>query len=94
MDRETAKQIALDDINKEIEEKGEDTVIMRCPKPGKNSWTAKEYKYAIEHDTTLEATNINPINDVIKLDNYLIEHRGYGLLDEDKFKKYRKDDKV
>lgn len=68
--REQAKQIALDYVNKEIENHGEDYIIMEAPMPGKNIWTAKEYKDAIINDTWLENTTENPIDAIINFYNW------------------------
>lgn len=68
--REQAKQIALDYVNKEIENHGEDCIIIEAPMPGKNTWTAKEYKDAIINDTWLENTTENPIDAIINFYNW------------------------
>ena len=71
MTREEAKKKALDSINEGIAKFGEDAPFMRCPMPGKNTWTFKEAKESVEKDTCLEGTNDNLIDDILKLDEYL-----------------------
>jgi len=82
--REEARQMALFDIEKEISKRGEDAVIVRCPMPGKNSWTAKEYKEAILEDKCLENTKSNPIDDYFALEKRYNE-RGKSLKDEERY---------
>jgi hypothetical protein len=57
-------------VNKEIKKHGEDYIIMGAPMPGKNTWTAKEYKDAIINDTWLENTTENPIDAIINFYNW------------------------
>lgn len=75
MTREEAKKKALDCINKGIEEYGEDAPFMSCPMPGKNTWTFKEAKEAVENDISLEGINDNLIDDILKLDEYLQQQK-------------------
>lgn len=82
--REEARQMALIDIEKEISKYGEDHVMCCCPMPGKNSWTAKEYKEAILKDKCLENTNSKPIDDYLKLEKWYNE-RGKSLKDEKRY---------
>lgn len=70
MDREEAKKIALDAINKEIEKHGEDYVYLMSPQRGKNTWTLKEAKESIINDTTLENSKYNIIDSIINFHEY------------------------
>ena len=70
MDREKAKKIALDAINKEIETHGQDYVFLMAPQLGKNTWTLKEARESIINDTTLENSNSNLIDGIINLYEY------------------------
>lgn len=70
MDREEAKKIALDAINKEIEKHGEDYVYLMSPQRGKNTWTLKEAKESIINDTTLENSKYNIIDGIINFHEY------------------------
>ncbi len=71
MTREEAKQKALSCIEEGIKKYGENAPFMSCPKPGKNTWTFKEAKEAVEQDKSLEGINDNLIDDILKLDEYL-----------------------
>lgn len=80
MTREQAKQYALEQINKEIEQHGEDGIAMRSPCVGKCVWTWREFKMAVLNDECLENANDNPIDMVLSLHKYLIEHGQKGLI--------------
>ena len=83
MTREQAKQILLKSIEKEIKKYGEDTVAVMSPMPGKNSWTWKEYKEAIINDTDLEGCeDSNPIDSLIRYDEYRLEHGMESMVDK------------
>lgn len=69
MTREEAKQLALSEVQKNIEKYGEDTVFNRAPKVGKNSWTWGEVRDAILKDECLEETDSNPIDMILNLCN-------------------------
>lgn len=56
----------LDELNSKF---GEDYVVTRCPMPGKNSWTVREYMQAVEEDKPLE-NNTNHVDDFIEYINY------------------------
>jgi len=60
MDREEAKKIALDAINKEIETHGEDYIFLMAPQLGKNTWTLKEARESsmIQHWKTQTPTSL------------------------------------
>lgn len=76
MTREEAKLMLLAEIDNEIAEHGEDHVYICAPQPGKNSWTCGEYKRAVENDEVLEGTGNNPIDDLLKLNEYLKKTEG------------------
>lgn len=80
MTREQAKQYALNEVNKEIEQHGEDGIAMRSPCVGKCVWTWGEFKKAILNDECLENTDYNPIDAILGLDKHLIVHRQKGLI--------------
>ena len=81
MTREEARQIALKQIEQELKIHGEDDVVTRAPAVGKCSWTYKEYKEAILEDKCLENSNTNPIDLVLRYDEYAKEHglKGYSV---------------
>lgn len=63
MDREEAKRILLKSVEENINKFGEDAYAVMMPRKGKNSWTWKEYKEAVENDTDLaECEDSNPID--------------------------------
>lgn len=67
MDREEAKKILLESVEKKIREYGEDAVALMSPRKGKDHWTYKEYKEAVENDTDLaEMKNSNPIDTYLR----------------------------
>ena len=75
MTREEAKQILLEEIKEYIKEEGEDGIALQCPKPGKNSWTWKEYKEAVVNDTDLEGCeDSNPIDTLLDLEEWKKKH--------------------
>lgn len=80
MTREEARQYALEQVNKEIEQHGEDGIAMRAPCVGKCVWTWGEFKTAILNDECLENTDDNPIDMILSLHKYLIEHGQKGLI--------------
>jgi len=80
MTREEAKQYALEEVNKEIEQYGEYGIVMRSPCVGKSVWTWGEFKTAILNDECLENTDDNPIDMILGLHNHLIVHRQKGLI--------------
>ena len=84
MDRKTAKNILLKQVNKDIEIFGEDAITLASPMKGKNSWTYKEYKQAIVEDKCLENTNLNPIDTLLEYDKYLIKTKGHGYEENNK----------
>lgn len=80
MTREEARQYALEQVNKEIEQHGEDGIAMMSPCVGKCVWTWGEFKKAILNDECLENANDNPIDMILGLHKYLIEHGQKGLI--------------
>jgi hypothetical protein len=58
-----------------------DDIFLQVPQTGKNSWTYREYKYAVENDTNLE-NGCNPIDSILALDKWSIERNGMNLWDE------------
>lgn len=70
MTREEAKEIALKEIEKGINKKGENAIFVMSPKTGKCSWTYKEAKESILKDECLEGTNNNLIDMVLDYENY------------------------
>lgn len=80
MTREEAKQYALEQVNKEIEQHDENGIAMRSPCVGKCVWTWGEFKTAILNDECLENTDYNPIDAILGLDKHLIVHRQKGLI--------------
>lgn len=70
MTREQAKQIALKEVERQIEQLGENAVAFSAPKRGKNVWTLGEYKTAILNDECLEDSNFNPIDGVLRLEEF------------------------
>ena len=70
MTRTEAQELALEMVNKEIAKYGEDHVIMRAPQRGKSSWTAKEIKESIIHDTVPEGCTCNLIDDILRYHKY------------------------
>ena len=78
MTREEAKKKALDCINEGIEKYGENAPFMKCPMPGKNMWTFKEAKEAVEKDVSLEGIDDNLIDDILRLDEYLQQQKNNG----------------
>ena len=67
MDREEAKKILLKSAEEKIKEKGEDAVALMSPRKGKDHWTWKEYKEAVENDTDLaECEDSNPIDSYLR----------------------------
>ena len=84
MTRERAQQIGLYLINKEIAEKGLNAVHMKAPMKGKNTWTCKEYKEALENDEDLENAD-NPIDDILLYEEYL-NMKGKSMEDDEEIK--------
>lgn len=80
MTREEAKQYAIEEVNKEIEQYGEYGIAMRAPCVGKCVWTWGELKTAILNDECLENTDYNPIDAILGLHKHLIIHRQKGLI--------------
>ncbi len=80
MTREEAKQYALEQVNKDIEQHGEDCIAMRAPCVGKCIWTWGEFKAAILNDECLENTDYNPIDKILGLHKHLIAHGQKGLI--------------
>jgi len=80
MTREEAKQYALKQVDKDIEQHGEDGIAMRSPCIGKCVWTWGELKMAILKDECLENTDFNPIDKILGLHKHLIIHRQKGLI--------------
>jgi hypothetical protein len=67
MNREEAKKILLESVEKQIMEHGEDAVALMSPRVGKDHWTYKEYKEAVENDTDLaEMKDSNPIDTYLR----------------------------
>lgn len=79
MTREQAKQIALKEVERQIEQHGENAVAFRAPQCGKNIWTWGEYKTAILNDECLENSNFNPIDGVLRLHKHFINKGKKGL---------------
>ena len=71
--REEIKETLLQILKDTADKMGMDSVYMACPRPGKNSWTVREYIEAVEQDKCLEE-GANPIDDVINLEKYLNEN--------------------
>lgn len=84
MNREQAKKIGLYYITRWAEQHGWDSVYLAAPKIGKNTWTAREYKDALEQDKCLEEKS-NPIDMILDLERYYIEH-GKSLKNEPEIK--------
>lgn len=80
MTREEARQYAIEQVNKEIEQHDENGIAMRAPCVGKCVWTWGEFKTAILNDECLENTDYNPIDAILGLDKHLIVHRQKGLI--------------
>lgn len=80
MTREAARQYAIEQVNKEIEQHDENGIAMRAPCVGKCVWTWGEFKTAILNDECLENTDYNPIDAILGLDKHLIVHRQKGLI--------------
>lgn len=80
MTREEARQYALEQVNKEIEQHGEDGIAMMSPCVGKCVWTWGEFKTTILNDECLENANDNPIDMILSLHKYLVEHGQKGLI--------------
>jgi len=80
MTREEARQYALEQVNKDIEQHGEYGIAMRSPCVGKCVWTWGELRTAILNDECLENTDYNPIDAILGLDKHLIVHRQKGLI--------------
>ena len=75
MTRIEAQQYLLKEVEKEILEHGENGIALQCPKPGKNSWTWKEYKEAVVNDTDLEGCeDSNPIDAFLNLEEWKKKH--------------------
>jgi hypothetical protein len=83
--REEAKEYYLKLLNKEIEEHGEDFIFVSATKIGKNTWTVGEFKKAIENNINPEEYSTNPIDDLLRYDEYLREH-GRDIKDSDSWK--------
>lgn len=74
----------LDEIDLLIKTEGENAIFCQAPKTGKNSWTIKEYRNAVENDTTMDEYYINPIDEFIAYlkfcknngNNFDFKHRG------------------
>ena len=67
MTREEAKKILLESVEKQIREHGEGAVALMSPRVGKDHWTYKEYKEAVENDTDLaEMKDSNPIDTYLR----------------------------
>lgn len=67
MTREEAKRILLKSVEENIKKFGEDADAVMMPMKGKNSWTWKEYKEAVENDTDLaECEDSNPIDSYLR----------------------------
>lgn len=84
--REEVQEYLLKLTDREIAEHGEDFIFMAAPQPGKNTWTLKEYRKAVEDDDFLENNNgSKPIDDMM---NYIkwIEEQGRDVRDEDAWK--------
>ena len=82
MTREQAKNIILKTVKKEIKKDGEDAIALMSPKTGKDHWTWKEYKEAVINDTNLEDSSMNPIDSMLKYEEYRLEHGMKSLVDE------------
>lgn len=82
MKREQAQRYLLRDIEKHIIEEGESGIAMMAPQPGKNVWTWKEMKEAVLEDKELEGGGGNPIDDLLKYEEYRLKH-GMGSLLKD-----------
>lgn len=54
MDRKEIQRILLREIDDLIKKNGEDYIFLACPMIGKNSWTLRECREAVEKDINLE----------------------------------------
>lgn len=72
--REEAKRQCLEWVDKEILEKGEDSIYCLAPSIGKNSWTLKEYRDAVINDVPMEGCIDNPIDDYLNYIKWKEEH--------------------
>lgn len=74
--RKEAQKYVIADINREIEEHGEDYIFLECPQRGKNQWNLAEIKYAIENDMPMENYGgKNLIDELLVYEEYL---NGFG----------------
>ena len=80
MTRYQAKVVELFHLDKDIRIVGHtyDDIFLQAPQTGKNTWTYGEYKCAVENDTELE-NGYNPIDAILALDKWTIEHNGMNL---------------
>lgn len=63
MTREEVKKQLLNEIDKSAKKRGGlDEIMLRAPQVGKNSWTWREYRDAVEQDKPMENTTDNPID--------------------------------
>jgi len=88
--RKEIQEWLLKEVDDIIEKKDENSIMFQAPALGKCQWTLKEYRHAVETDTCLENTSINPIDDVISYVKYCkerynvdpTEHNSEGLMSD------------
>ena len=72
MTREEVKKQLLNEIDKSAEKHGGlDEIFCKAPQVGKNTWTWREYREAVEQDKPMENLNENPIDVYITYLNYV-----------------------
>lgn len=72
MTREEVKKQLLNEIDKSAEKHGGlDALFAKAPQVGKNSWTWREYREAVEQDRPMENLNENPIDVYIRYLGYV-----------------------
>lgn len=83
MTREEAKQILLQQLEKDIKKHGEDGIALMSPRIGKDHWTYKEYKEAVVNDTDLEdCEDSNPIDTLLRYEEYRLERGLESMVDK------------
>ena len=72
MTRDEIKKQLLDEIDKSVKKHGGlDEIFLRAPQVGKNAWTWREYRDAVEQDKPMENTTDNPIDVYIRYLQYV-----------------------
>lgn len=86
MTREQARKIAIYEIQELIMKQGEDDIFCASPVHGhKQTWTNAEALTAATNDTCLVDSSMNPIDSILKFENYLNDHKR-SQLDNPKYK--------